>query len=688
MAHAAGPWRAGVSVVIPERDAPAMLGDALASLEVALADAGEPSQVIVVANGAPRERYAGVAARFRNVEWIHRDAALGFAGAIELGLAQARFDGCYLMNNDMTLDPRALSELLPLRGERVFAIGSQILQQGASGRREETGFTDWYADAQGIHLFHAPPPQGPAPHVCASGGAALFRTDLLRRYLPGSRAFDPFYWEDVEWSVRARRDGFEVLFCPASLAAHRHRATTSRFYDEAELARIVERNRVLFDLRHGAGGMTASQSLDRVCDLPYRSQRELSSLRQARGVAELRDRGAGAPSIAAGASLTSSYSFRLREPSRAETRVLFVTPFATFPPRHGGARRIAALAGGLKDTMSVALLTDEASLHDPRSFPAFDGLRAVWFVQRVDGGAASGEPARDIGARMREHCHASMVSALRRALRDLDPHVVVIEHAELAPLVRERSGSARWVLDLHDAYAPGDFADAAAARAFAEDLARYDALVVCSEEDGRLVDHPRVVCVPNGAQAVATAYAPSTSAGLVFVGPFRYAPNREGILRFLREAWPAVRAAVPEATLTVLGGDESLAALRSEPLLAQEGVTVLGHRDDVPALIAASAIAINPIENIRGSAVKLVESLAAGRVCVTTRDGARGFARSPPPALVIVPDVTGMAAPVIALLRDEGRRHALEKPDSAALDAFGWHHSVARLRALFMEIVP
>ena len=41
-----------------------MLADALASLDVALRDVDEPSQVIVVANGAPRSVYDGVAARF------------------------------------------------------------------------------------------------------------------------------------------------------------------------------------------------------------------------------------------------------------------------------------------------------------------------------------------------------------------------------------------------------------------------------------------------------------------------------------------------------------------------------------------------------------------------------------------------------------------------------------------------
>src|SRR4029453_18878453 len=76
------PWRPGVTVIIPERDAPDMLARALASLEIALAAIDEPWQVIVVVNGAPRSIYGGVAARFSNVEWKYVDGPPGFGGAI------------------------------------------------------------------------------------------------------------------------------------------------------------------------------------------------------------------------------------------------------------------------------------------------------------------------------------------------------------------------------------------------------------------------------------------------------------------------------------------------------------------------------------------------------------------------------------------------------------------------------
>jgi glycosyltransferase involved in cell wall biosynthesis len=143
---------------------------------------------------------------------------------------------------------------------------------------------------------------------------------------------------------------------------------------------------------------------------------------------------------------------------------------------------------------------------------------------------------------------------------------------------------------------------------------------------------------------------------------------------------------VPAATLLILGGDEHAARTAHEPLFAQPGVTVAGHRDDVPRLLAESALAINPLAGIRGSAIKLAEALAAGRACVSTADGARGFQAEAPAGLVVVPTVAAMAAPIIALLSDPVARQRLETPLPGAWDRFRWEHSVAQQRALYAQL--
>jgi GT2 family glycosyltransferase/glycosyltransferase involved in cell wall biosynthesis len=691
-----GAWRPGLSVVVPDRDAPAMLAEALASLHAALHEIDEPHQVVVVVNGAHFDRYAHLRTGFPSVDFVHSVEPLGFSTAVARGLARARHDWTFLMNNDMTLDRAALRELASHRAADRFALCAQIFQRSSDGRREETGFTDWYADASGVHVYHAtvPADRGVHPHLAGSGGATLFRTAPLARYARDSRCYDPFYWEDIEWGLRARQDGYTVMFCPAAHAFHRHRATTARFFDAAEIDRIVARNALLFDARNRPSPLRAERLMERVCDLPYASQRELARPGIAAGVGISRSRAARRPFAAPAlvdparrwtALAPSSFSYRMRDEATAPAtrpRLLVVTPFAVFPPRHGGARRIAGLLAPLRRDHDVVLVTDEASLHDARSFAGFDDLRAVYLVQREEDAVAASSTTLE--TRMRSHVHPALREAVAEALARHRPALVQIEHAELAPLVRLRGEGQRWILDLHDAYGPADFSSAdEAARFQAEVLDAYDAVTVCSEEDGALIRHRHVVCIPNGTSIELRDYRPSVSMQLMFMGPFRYAQNLAGIRRFLVDAWPAIRRAVPDARLVILGGDGAADRVGGDPAFAQPGIQLLPHRENVRELLDASALTVNPLTGIRGSSIKVVESLSAGRVCVSTEEGARGFADAGFAGLVVVPDAAAIAAPVIRLLRDAAERHRVEAPDVARLARYQWAYCADRARELY-----
>jgi len=150
-------------VVIPERDAPAMLAEALASLAAAFHEVTEPRQIVVVANGAAPSTYDGVKARFPAVEWVHSEPSLGFAEAVKHGLARVRFGATYLMNNDMTLEPRALAALLPLRGDGLHRLVRQprrhppVSRAAAAGNRTAS-LREWRRGA----VPHGPPRPLPA----------------------------------------------------------------------------------------------------------------------------------------------------------------------------------------------------------------------------------------------------------------------------------------------------------------------------------------------------------------------------------------------------------------------------------------------------------------------------------------------------------------------------------------------
>jgi glycosyltransferase involved in cell wall biosynthesis len=334
----------------------------------------------------------------------------------------------------------------------------------------------------------------------------------------------------------------------------------------------------------------------------------------------------------------------------------------------------------------VVLVTDEAWLYDARSFAHLDGLHAVHLVQR-DKDADVGTAPR-LADRIRSHCHPALVAAVDVALDEYRPDLVQVEHAELAGLIRCKRGGQRWILDLHDACGPADFDDADAAERFEREVLRaFDAVTVCSDEDRALIRHPRTVSIRNGSSVPLDGYRPSTGAQLLFMGPFRYERNLQGILDFARDAFPAIRAAHPAVRLLVLGGDGADAIARRHPALGQPGIDVAGHRDDVAAALRQCVLTVNPLTAIRGSALKLVESLTAGRVCVGTQESARGFADAGFAGLVTVPDVRSMAAPIVDLLTFDDTRHRLERPQRDLLARHQWADCLKAHKDLCAELV-
>lgn len=679
-------WQPGITVLIPERGTPDLLAETLAAAVAALARIAEPTQLLVVVNGAPEADYAALRERHPTAEWQFHPDALGFNGAIEAGLAAVRQPGVYLLNSDMRLDPDALAALLPYRHDEVFALTSQIHFADPTRRREETGWSDHRVVGAIVEMFERDPePDSLVARGCLypGGGSALLRSAILRDYVRGSRTFAPFYFEDADWGARAWSDGWECLFVPASIAWHAHRGTVRRYYDAAMVERIFARNRLQFELRHHWTEMGPKRAVTHVGAYDRDTQREL--FRPAVLAALLPRRRDATVAARRGFDfrrVVDKYYPAPRPHRDSRPRVLVVSPFALYPPAHGGARRAAELLQRLADRVDLILLSDERSLYGRASEADFAAFRAVHLVEGR--GDRPNDAPQSWPQRLARHAHPALRNELERLVAIYRPDIVQVEFMELAGLATQRQAGTRWLLSLHDVYLDGGEHDAAQREA----IARFDAVSVCSAEDAALLGRPDARLIANGAVDRLAGYRPSPDmASLLFMGPFRYAPNLDGIRRFLADCWPRLQAAHPTLRLTILGGVDAGRYAQGDPLFDQPGVELIDRFVDPAPRLDAASLTINPQTSIRGSALKLVESLLAGRVCVSTADGARGFADSGLTGLVCVSDVPSMTAAIDALLRDPARRRALERADREAIRPLTWDGIADAQFTLYRDLI-
>jgi GT2 family glycosyltransferase len=277
-----GAWTPGISIIIPERANPKMLAECLTHLFQAAKPLTEPWEIIIVVNGNALSDYQTLINQYPEIRWLHSPQPLGFVSAIRKGVKVAKYDWVYLLNNDMTLDKAALLEILKQRAPQVFAIASQIFFPDKTRRRQETGLTDFRFENGRMQTTHRLPLEEEAPvrgTLYAGAGSSLFRRQLLLHQLNQYDPYHPFYWEDVEWGIRAWREGYEVLFCFTSKAWHRHRATISQFFTPEEVERVFQRNGIQCELHNFLTSRSIKQIMTHIRQQPIQTQNELACLK-------------------------------------------------------------------------------------------------------------------------------------------------------------------------------------------------------------------------------------------------------------------------------------------------------------------------------------------------------------------------------------------------------------------------
>ncbi len=190
-----------------------------------------PGRIMIVDNGSTDGTPDRITTHWPGVELLALDSNEGFSRAVNRGLRALLEDGdapeaIFLINNDVVLSPGVLGQLwTTLNSDSAIAgvcplityiepsdriwygggevslwrghIGHRYLRQAADRVPEEVVDTDYL-----------------------TGAAALLRSESLRAVGVLDEVF-LFYAEDADWSLRARREGWRLLFDPAGRVAHR-----------------------------------------------------------------------------------------------------------------------------------------------------------------------------------------------------------------------------------------------------------------------------------------------------------------------------------------------------------------------------------------------------------------------------------------------------------------------------------
>lgn len=194
-----------------------------------------PYVPIVIDNGSTDGSVGKIHAAFPEVHQIELGSNLGYAAGNNSGIKYALEEGAdyvLVLNNDTVVEEGMLRELVVIAEangnigmigpkmycyqpeDTIFALGSFV-----DWSRGETTNRGMFLSASDIDM----PPD--AEQVDFIAGCCVL---VSRKMLEEVGYLDPIYYlnyEDVDWGIRAKRNGFEVWFTPEAVLWHKVSAT-------------------------------------------------------------------------------------------------------------------------------------------------------------------------------------------------------------------------------------------------------------------------------------------------------------------------------------------------------------------------------------------------------------------------------------------------------------------------------
>ena len=220
---------------------------------------------------------------------------------------------------------------------------------------------------------------------------------------------------------------------------------------------------------------------------------------------------------------------------------------------------------------------------------------------------------------------------------------------------------------------------------------RADRLATMSEDDREFIakatGRPDIKVVANGvdpqyfAQTKKTVHSQPT---VLFVGHFKWLPNKEAITFLVEKIWPRIKKSVSNARLWIVGRDP---IQKIKDFGNQPDITVSDNIEDIRDAFGGADVLLAPILNGKGTKYKVLEAMATGTPVVATPLGVEGIDANHNREVMVGHNPKELAQETVTLLKNQTKsrkmavaaRHLVEK-------AYSWTAISADLDQIYQEL--
>jgi sugar transferase (PEP-CTERM/EpsH1 system associated) len=202
----------------------------------------------------------------------------------------------------------------------------------------------------------------------------------------------------------------------------------------------------------------------------------------------------------------------------------------------------------------------------------------------------------------------------------------------------------------------------------------------------RLIPGASVDVLPNGVdlEGFRSRHIAKQAGTMIFTGVMNYFPNVDGVQWFCDSVLPLIRERVPHATFIICGMSPTATVRR---LAKRPGVVVTGAVPDVRPYLDAAEICVVPLRIARGIQNKLLEGLAMGLPCISSRCSWAGTVIGEGEGILVADDPVEFAEHAINLLQDDQYRELMGRKARAVVEEkYTWDDQLQRLDLIIQRI--
>ena len=204
--------------------------------------------IIIVDDGSNKDEFESLSnfVKDKNILLLRNERNSGFSSAVNRGMSKSNSDFVVLLNTDVLPEDNFLDAAIKdlLSDRNLFGIGfiDKSVEDGKTILRGR-GLAKW---KKGF-LVHRRGEVDKTDTFWISGVSSIITRELFEKLSGFDSLYDPFYWEDIDLSYRARKSGYKIEFEPKSVVIHKHyEGSIKKYFSNFQINTIVYRNQFIF----------------------------------------------------------------------------------------------------------------------------------------------------------------------------------------------------------------------------------------------------------------------------------------------------------------------------------------------------------------------------------------------------------------------------------------------------------